>query len=106
MPHTYNLLHTCTYNVFFKVHDVTFGDLDVILKETLPTLERVVREGKARYIGIADYDLQLLKEIVSESEVEIATVLSYAKSTLIDNRLQNYTQYFKVHYHIFLSHIF
>lgn len=80
-----------------QVHDVTFApDDQVVLKETLPALERAVRDGKARYIGIADYDLDLMKEIVEESEVKISTILSYAKSTLFDNRLLNYTSYFKV----------
>ncbi|XP_069365083.1 uncharacterized protein [Maniola hyperantus] len=83
------------YVDLIQVHDVTFGDVDVILNETLPALEQVVKHGKARYIGVADYDLDLMKEIVDESKVPISTVLSYAKSTLIDNRLQNYTKFFK-----------
>ncbi|CAH2235054.1 jg18151, partial [Pararge aegeria aegeria] len=68
---------------------------DVILRETLPALQKVVDAGKARYIGIADYDLDLMKAIVEESEVPIAAVLSYAKSTLLDNRLEEYIPYFK-----------
>ncbi|CAK1541819.1 unnamed protein product [Leptosia nina] len=84
------------YVDIIQVHDVTFAPNEaVVLKETLPTLERAVRDGKARYIGIADYDIDLMKEIIEESEVKISTVLSYAKSTLFDNRLQNYTGYFK-----------
>ncbi|XP_013144949.1 PREDICTED: L-galactose dehydrogenase-like [Papilio polytes] len=84
------------YVDLIQVHDVTFApDISIVLKETLPVLERAVRDGKARYIGIADYDIDLMKEIVEESEVKISTVLSYAKSTLFDNRLQNYTNYFK-----------
>lgn len=68
----------------------------MVLKETLPTLEKAVKDGKARYIGIADYDIDLMKEIVEESEVKISTILSYAKSTLIDNRLTDEALYFKV----------
>lgn len=68
----------------------------MLLKETLPELERAVRDGKARYIGLADYDIDLMKEIVEESDVKISSILSYAKSTLIDNRLMNYTSFFKV----------
>ena len=67
-----------------------------MLKETLPALERAVRDGKARYIGLADYDIDLMKEVIEESDVKISSVLSYAKLTLCDNRLQNYTSYFKV----------
>ncbi|KAI5636972.1 aldo/keto reductase family domain-containing protein [Phthorimaea operculella] len=84
------------YVDLIQIHDVTFApDLSVILKETLPVLEQAVRDGKARYIGIADYDIDLMKEIVEESDVKISTILSYAKCTLIDNRLTNYTSYFK-----------
>ncbi|XP_045783873.1 L-galactose dehydrogenase-like [Maniola jurtina] len=89
------LLLGVEYVDLIQVHDVTFGDVDVILNDTLPALEQVVKDGKARYIGIADYDLDLMKAIVNESEIPISTVLSYAKSTLIDNRVQDYTRYFK-----------
>ncbi|XP_053624275.1 uncharacterized protein LOC128683077 [Plodia interpunctella] len=84
------------YVDLIQIHDPTFtADTSVILKETLPALERAVKDGKARYVGIADYDLDLMKEIVEESDVKISSVLSYAKSTVIDNRLQNYTKFFK-----------
>ncbi|KAM3968756.1 uncharacterized protein ACR2FA_000505 [Aphomia sociella] len=83
------------YVDLIQIHDPTFApDKSIILKETLPMLEKIVRDGKARYIGIADYDIDLMQEIVEESDVKISSVLSYAKSTLIDNRLQNYTKYF------------
>ncbi|XP_023937470.2 uncharacterized protein LOC112045507 [Bicyclus anynana] len=84
-----------SYLDIIQIHDVSFADIDMILNETLPALQAVVDAGKARYIGIADYDLDLMKAIVEESRVPIATVLSYAKSTLIDNRLQDYVSYFK-----------
>ncbi|XP_050360440.1 uncharacterized protein LOC126780212 isoform X2 [Nymphalis io] len=84
------------YVDLIQVHDVTFApDPSVILKETLPALEKAVRDGKARFIGIADYDIDLMKDIVEESEINISAILSYAKSTLFDNRLQNYTKFFK-----------
>ncbi|XP_026759015.1 uncharacterized protein LOC113518337 [Galleria mellonella] len=95
VDNTLNLLGL-DYVDLIQVHDPTFApDTSIILKETLPVLEKAVRDGKARYIGIADYDIDLMKEIVEESDVKISSVLSYAKSTLIDNRLQNYTKYFK-----------
>lgn len=79
------------------MHDATFApDISIVLKETLPTLAKAVQDGKARYIGLADYDIELMKEIIEESDVKISSILSYAKSTLFDNRLQNYTKYFKV----------
>ncbi|XP_030037555.1 L-galactose dehydrogenase isoform X2 [Manduca sexta] len=84
------------YVDLIQVHDPTFApDNSVVLKETLPVLEKAVKDGKARYIGLADYDIDLMKEIIEESDVKISSILSYSKSTLFDNRLQNYTKYFK-----------
>ncbi|XP_049886348.1 uncharacterized protein LOC126380788 [Pectinophora gossypiella] len=95
VDNTLNLLGL-EYVDLIQVHDVTFApDTSVILKETLPVLEQAVRDGKARFIGIADYDIELMAEIVEESDVKISTILSYAKSTLFDNRLQNHISYFK-----------
>lgn len=84
------------YVDLIQVHDATFApDISIVLKETLPMLEKAVKDGKARYIGLADYDIDVMKEIIEESDVKISSILSYAKSTLCDNRLQNYTKYFK-----------
>ncbi|CAG9782033.1 unnamed protein product [Diatraea saccharalis] len=95
VDNTLNLLNL-DYVDLIQVHDATFApDISVVLKETLPALEKAVKEGKARYIGLADYDIDLMKEIIEESDVKISSILSYAKSTLFDNRLQNYTKYFK-----------
>lgn len=100
VPQTFWTASSSIFHFFitlFKVHDATFApDTSIILKETLPTLAKAVADGKARYIGLADYDIDLMKEIIEESEVKIASILSYSKSTLFDNRLQNYIKYFKV----------
>ncbi|VVD01652.1 unnamed protein product [Leptidea sinapis] len=70
--------------------------LNLLGLEYVDLIQRAVKDGKARFIGIADYDIDLMKEIVEECDVKISTILSYAKSTLCDNRLQNYTKYFKL----------
>ncbi|CAB3259067.1 unnamed protein product [Arctia plantaginis] len=86
------------YVDIIQVHDFSFApDMSIILKETLPTLEKAVKDGKARFIGLADYDLDIMKETIEESDIKISSVLSFAKSTLHDNRLQNYTKFFKSH---------
>ncbi|KAK4291566.1 hypothetical protein Pmani_035626 [Petrolisthes manimaculis] len=41
--------------------------VDIIVKETLPALLKVVQEGRARYIGITGYNVSLLKEVVEKS---------------------------------------
>lgn len=52
----------------FQIHDVEFAEsLDEIVNETLPALEQVVKQGKARYIGVTGYPLAPLKETISRA---------------------------------------
>ena len=42
----------------FKVHDMEFApNLDIIINETLPALQKVKDAGKARFIGITGYPM-------------------------------------------------
>ncbi|KAJ0183688.1 hypothetical protein K1T71_000111 [Dendrolimus kikuchii] len=84
------------YLDLIQIHDLSFADdINIILKETIPALEQAVSEGLVYCIGLADYDIGLMRDIIEETDSKISTVLSYSKSTLFDNRLQNYTSYFK-----------
>ena len=48
-----------------QIHDIEFAaNLDIILYETLPELEKLVVEGKAKYIGVTGYPLKPLKDIL------------------------------------------
>ncbi|KAK3854728.1 hypothetical protein Pcinc_038813 [Petrolisthes cinctipes] len=79
-----------------QVHDLEFAEsVDIILKETLPALQKVVQEGKARFIGITGYNVSLLKEVVERSPVKIDVVLTYARNTLIDDTLTHFIPFFK-----------
>ncbi|KAH7646734.1 hypothetical protein HUG17_2272 [Dermatophagoides farinae] len=77
------------------VHDVEFCPLELLLRETLPELERLRLAGKIRYIGISGYPLSLLREIVEKSSVKIDIILSYCRHSLWDNEFVNYLDYFK-----------
>ena len=68
-----------------QVHDVEFGDRDVILGETLPALYRLKEQGRIRYVGITGYPLQILKQIAAEAEVD--TLLSYCRYNLMDTAM-------------------
>ena len=70
------------------------GNLDLILKETLPTLESFVKAGKARFIGITGYDLKFLKEVTDNYKVD--TVLSFSRYNLHDVGLLDYLDDFEV----------
>ncbi|KAH8243803.1 hypothetical protein KR032_010233 [Drosophila birchii] len=100
-----------------QIHDIEFApNLDIVINETLPTLEQLVKEGKARFIGVSAYPISVLKECLTRAsgrfDVNIyyllfilhfalifiknfQTVLTYARYTLIDNTLLEYLDFFK-----------
>ncbi|XP_071524868.1 uncharacterized protein [Panulirus ornatus] len=79
-----------------QVHDLEFAEnIDIVLTQTLPALQRVVQQGKARYIGITGYPVHLLKEVIEKSSVMIDVVLSYTRNTLIDDTLSEFMPFFK-----------
>ncbi|RXG67440.1 L-galactose dehydrogenase, partial [Armadillidium vulgare] len=81
---------------YVDVHDVEYAEnLDQIINETLPALQKFVDEGKARYIGITGYVLNSLKEVLERSKVNIDCVLTYARYTLIDDGLAEYVPFFQ-----------
>lgn len=79
-----------------QVHDLEFAEnTDIIVNETLPALEKIVKEGKARFIGITGYPLYLLKEVIEKSKVKIDVILTYCRNTLIDETLKEYIPFLK-----------
>ena len=80
-----------------QVHDVEFIDTDVVVRETLPALDELRRQGKIKHIGITGYPLEPLKQVMDASTVQIDQVLSYCRHTLFDNSLLKYIDHFKSH---------
>jgi hypothetical protein len=104
-----------------QVHDCEFADnIEVILNETLPTLDSLRQIGKVKYIGITGYNIDILKfvlsfssnifkefsrltnfnnslirEIVEKSHIKIDTVLSYCRCTPFDQTLHKYLPFFE-----------
>lgn len=79
-----------------QIHDIEFAkDLDIVLNECLPELEKLVKEGKARYIGVSGYPLKVLKECVERANGRLNVVLSYARNTLLDDSLKSYLEFFQ-----------
>ncbi|CAL4069099.1 unnamed protein product, partial [Meganyctiphanes norvegica] len=84
------------YVDIIQVHDLEFApSLDIIVNETLPALQKVVDQGKARYIGITCYPVSALKEVIERSKVKINCVLSYARNTLLNEDLKQYMDFFQ-----------
>ena len=65
-----------------QAHDVEFAPEQQIVEETIPALRELQAEGKARYIGITGYPLQLLRRIAGQAPVD--TILSYCRYSLLN----------------------
>ena len=47
------------YNYLWQVHDMEFANnLDIIINETLPAMQKAKDAGKTRHIGITGYPLE------------------------------------------------
>jgi L-galactose dehydrogenase len=69
------------YVDLLQAHDVEFGDVNQIIGETIPEMRRLQQEGKARFIGITGYPLNVLRRIAEA--VEVDTILSYCRYNLV-----------------------
>lgn len=79
-----------------QVHDIEFApDINIVINETLPVLQKLKDVGKIKYIGITGYPISLLQEVLEKSTVNIDMVLSYCRCTLFDNTLRNFIPGFK-----------
>ncbi|EDV94962.1 L-galactose dehydrogenase [Drosophila grimshawi] len=85
-----------SYVDVIQIHDIEFApNLDIVLNETLPALEQLVKEGKARHIGLSAYPVSVLKECISRANGRFHVVLSYSRYTLTDNTLLEYLDFLK-----------
>ncbi|XP_013102207.2 uncharacterized protein LOC106083615 isoform X1 [Stomoxys calcitrans] len=79
-----------------QIHDIEFAkDLDIVINECLPELEKLVKEGKAKFIGVTGYPLDVLKEFIKRTAGRIDVVLSYSRNTLLDDSLTSYIDFFR-----------
>jgi len=85
-----------SYVDLIQIHDFEFcQDPERIAKETLPVLEKIVKSGKARYIGINGYSLDEFHKVLDATEVKVDTVLSYARNIFTDMSLMDHVSYFE-----------
>ncbi len=68
------------YVDILQAHDVEFGEVDQMLNETIPALERLKQQGKVRSIGVTGYWPGLLARIASMSSLDC--VLNYCHANL------------------------
>ena len=63
-----------SYVDLIQIHDFEFcQDPERIAKETLPVLEKIVKSGKARYIGITGYPLKEFHKVLDATDVKVDT---------------------------------
>ena len=61
-------------------HDIEFVDLDQIVEETLPALQKQVEKGKVRFIGVSGYPMRIFTQMLQRADLDV--VLTYNHYTL------------------------
>uniref|UniRef100_A0A061RW14 L-galactose dehydrogenase n=1 Tax=Tetraselmis sp. GSL018 TaxID=582737 RepID=A0A061RW14_9CHLO len=75
-------------------HDIEFGDLDQIISETLPALQKVKEKGLAKFVGITGLPLKIFRYIIDRVPPgTVDVVLSYCHYTLVDRSLEGLLPY-------------
>jgi len=69
----------------FLLHDIEFVDLEQVIHESLPYLEKLKQAGKIRYFGITGYPLESFRRVVEQCEIDC--ILSYCRYALHDDSL-------------------
>ncbi|HIO78974.1 TPA: aldo/keto reductase, partial [Candidatus Poribacteria bacterium] len=75
------------YIDLIQCHDIEFGDLGMIINETIPALRKVQKQGKVRFIGITGLPLKIFCYVLERTAVD--TILSYCHYALNDVSLES-----------------
>ena len=73
-------------------HDIEFVDIDQIINETLPALQKVKDTGKVRAIGFSGLPLKIYPRVIDHLPVD--AIISYCHFSLNDDSLATLTPYF------------
>jgi len=77
------------YVDMLTLHDVEFApSIDIMVNEALPEMRKLQKEGKARYIGISGYPIDVLLIIARKFPLDF--VLSYSQYGIQNERLTYY----------------
>ncbi|XP_074312772.1 L-galactose dehydrogenase-like [Silene latifolia] len=79
-----------------QCHDIEFGSLDQIVKETIPALQKIKESGKTRFIGITGLPLDIYTYVLDRVPPgTIDVVLSYCHYCINDSTLNDLIPYLK-----------
>lgn len=70
-------------------HDVEFGDVDQVARETIPALKELQRDGVIKHIGVSGLPIELFRQIFEKSK-DIDFILSYCHYTMFDTTLKTF----------------
>ena len=68
------------------LHDIEFGDREQVVKEGIPALQELKRQGKIRYMGVSGLPLSIFEDPLICTNVDV--ILSYCHYTLNDTSLE------------------
>jgi L-galactose dehydrogenase len=86
------------YIDLINVHDIEFSNLDQVIGETLPALQRIKEKGKALHVGITGLPLEKFRYIIDRvPHGTVESILSFCHYCLNDDALLDYISYFQQH---------
>lgn len=74
-------------------HDIEYVALNQVIDEAIPTLRKVIGQGKARFVGISGLPLKIYSDVLNQTALD--AILSYCHYTLNDTTLAGLIPFLK-----------